>query len=166
MACLEHNVAPTDIDLIKGASEALGAAAAPALCALAYAAFEGAGQGSCFEAHLFKQAAAESPDNPMVDRLANIATYVFKEAGILNAAGSMAVPLTTRSMAFVPDVLKVLLGGAALAGGTAGTLAYMAHRAGTTDDAKNEELRARIKYYNQIAQSLKERTATNGITES
>jgi len=163
IACLEHGASPDDAGIIKGAGEVFGDMHTPFFCALGYACMEGAGEGTSKEAHLLKKAALESPENPLVVRLGRIAQDVVKSAGITNVGRNITLPLVTRSVAFTPDILKVLLGGSALAGGALGSLAFMANRSVNRDDEKNEELKARVAYYRQISDELKARMASSEV---
>lgn len=172
MASAEYGTSVRDANFIKGAGEVLSAPgsdfSAAALCALGYSIFEGAGEGTCFQATLLKTAAAEPDGNPLVDRLARMVTSVLipepsKCASVADAAKNLLIPATTRSLAFTPDLLKLVLGGSVLAGGTAGALAYAAKRHTTRGDAETEKLKSRLAFYRQLSDEMKSRMETSGI---
>lgn len=171
MACAEHGESIRDVHFIKGAGEVLALpgshATAAGLCAIGYAIMEGAGEGHSYEAVLLKTAAMKGEGGPLVDRLSRMVTHVLvpdtKQASVGDVAKNLMVPAATRSLAFTPDLLQLVLGGSVLAGGTLGSLAYAAKRHTTVDDEKTEELRRRVKFYKQLSGELKSRIGTGGL---
>jgi hypothetical protein len=170
----------------KAASDALRDYAPGALanglsnfwCGLGYHTLREVGQQDTLLGVSLRKAASDSSWNPltvalgrMVQEAVDHTLRLEQDAGLKSAAVGGAIasraltPLATKAVAFTPDLMKLILGGAVLTGGALGGLGYVLNRHSKDSDEDIETMKARIAYYNQLSGELQNRTKAASLLD-
>ena len=71
-----------------------------------------------------------------------------------------------RGATLTPEALKALLGLSAVTGGSVGVATWLANRHAKEDETKNEILKQKINYYNQVTDELSDQLKSKGLIVS
>jgi len=93
----------------------------------------------------------------------------FDVNGAVKSASAILNTLTgllARGATMTPEALKALLGLSAVTGGSLGVATWMANRHAKEDETKNEMLKQKINYYNQVTDELTDQLKAKGLIVS
>lgn len=145
------------------------------VCKHAAVAFEKSGQQNDWCYHLFTKLAESRDWYPELDGFSDavicamgkvhqegIAQEIEKAGDeIVKRASGFVGTLPGKAVALAPDALKTFAGLGVLGGAGLGSLYWLLNRHGQEDDTKNEELKAKIDYYNKLTNEVKAELQNN-----
>lgn len=93
----------------------------------------------------------------------------FDINGAVKSSSTILNTLTgflARGATLTPEALKALLGLSAVTGGSVGVATWLANRHAKEDETKNEILKQKINYYNQVTDELSDQLKSKGLIVS